>query len=75
MNQGGHEPGSSIQLAIHLPGGAPVKAHGKITSISRGSLIGHTALRVHFRDISAEASQRLTAFLMLPDYKAGHPGA
>jgi len=63
INNGGHEPGSSIQLAIHLPGGVPVKVHGKITSISRGSLIGHTALRVHFRDISAEAKQRLTAFL------------
>ncbi len=75
MNHGGHEPGSSIELVIHLPGGAPVKVHGKITSISRGSLIGHTALRVHFRDISAEAKQRLTAFLMLPANKAGHPGA
>ncbi len=62
MNHGGHEPGSSIELAIHLPGGAPVKVHGEITSISRGSLIGHTALRVHFRDMSAEASQRLAAF-------------
>lgn len=63
INQGGHEPGSRIEMMIHLAGGAPVKAHGEISSISRGSLIGHTALRVHFRDISAETSQRLAAFL------------
>jgi len=63
MNHGGHEPGSSIELTIHLAGGVPVNVCGEITSISRGSLIGHTALRVHFRNISDVARQRITSFL------------
>ena len=63
MNHGDHEPGSSIELVIHLPGVAPVKVRGEIASISRGALIGHTALRVHFRNVTTEAKQRLAAFL------------
>ena len=63
MNHGGHEPGSSIDMTIHLPGGAPLKIWGSITSLSRGALLGHTALRVAFRNVSAEARQRIEAFL------------
>lgn len=63
MNHCGHEPGSSIEMLIYLAGGAPVNVRGEITSISRGSLIGHTALRVRFNDISTEARQRIAAFL------------
>ena len=75
MNHGGHEPGSSIELFIHLADDAPVQVRGEISSISRGAVMGRTALRVHFRNVSAEAQQRIAAFLMLPAYKAGHPGA
>ena len=64
MNHGGHEPGSRIDLMIHLPGAPPVIVLGEITSISRGSLIGHTALRVHFRNISADAKKKIAAFLL-----------
>lgn len=65
MNQGGHEPGCRIDLLLHLPGGAPVIVLGEITSISRGSIIGHTALRVQFRNLSADARQRIGAYLEL----------
>ena len=75
INHGGHETGSSIELFIHLPGDAPLLVRGEISSISRGAMMGHTALRVRFRTISAEAQKRITAFLMLPPDKAGHPGA
>jgi len=64
MNHGGHEPGSRIEMAFHL-GGASVKVRGEITSMSRGALIGHTALRVHFRNLSAETRQTIAAFLNL----------
>jgi hypothetical protein len=64
MNHGGHEPGSRIEMAIHLAGDAPVHVRGEIVSISRGSLIGHTALRVRFRNVSAEAHQRIAALLI-----------
>ena len=63
INNGGHEPGSIMEMTIHLAGGVPVGVCGEITSISRGSLIGHTALRVLFRDVSDRARQRITAFL------------
>lgn len=63
MSHGGHELGSSIEMVIHLDGGIPFKVHGEVTGISRGALMGHTALRVHFRKVSVEAYQRIEAFL------------
>lgn len=65
VNHGGHEPGSRIDMLLHLPGRAPVIVLGEITTISRGSMIGHTALRVNFRNLSADARQKIGAFLKL----------
>ena len=65
MNHGGHEPGSRVDMMLHLPGGAPVIVLGEITSISRGSLIGHTALRVQFHNLSIDARLKIEALLKL----------
>ncbi len=62
MHHGAHALGRK-DMMIQLAGGAPVKAWGEIVSISRGAMVGHTVCRVHFRNLTPEAHQRIETFL------------
>ena len=62
MNHGAHVLGR-IDMMIHLAGGAPVKVWGEIVSIAQGAMVGHTACRVRFCNVTPEAHQRIEPFL------------
>ncbi|MEI6127770.1 MAG: cyclic nucleotide-binding domain-containing protein [Pseudomonadota bacterium] len=63
MSQGGHEPGSMIEMLLHLPGQDPLQVYGEIKSLSRGIFPGHTAFRINYQKLTPELIKKLDKFL------------
>jgi len=63
-NQGGHEPGGRLELFLHLfADEPPVKVYGEITSVSRGTVPGHTAFRIKYLDLDDMEKAKISSFL------------
>ena len=63
MGQGGHEPGSRIEMLLHLPGQSSLQVYGELKSLSRGIFPGHTAFRINYTELKPETKKKLEIFL------------